>query len=235
VHVANNLGGETAVSYATSTAFYLRDKAEGRPWVTRLPFPVHVVEKVETFDRINRNRFVSRYRYHHGYFDGHDREFRGFAMVEQDDTEHIAALSRSEIFPTGDNVDAAYHLPPVRTRTWFHTGAFLGRDRISRLFAEQYYPQPEHAVSEVLTWLLDDTPLPPGLPDEAEREACRSLKGRLLRQEVYALDGTGREPTRSGSSKHQSGRGTGSSPSTRARRSQRPANAIPRMPASPTK
>jgi RHS repeat-associated protein len=194
VHVANNLGAETAVTYATSTSFYLRDEAESRPWVTRLPFPVHVVEKVETFDRINRSRFVTRYRYHHGYFDGHEREFRGFAMVEQDDTEHIAALTRSEEFPTGDNIDPAHHLPPVRTRTWFHTGAFFGRDRLSRMFADEYYPPPEHALPEALSWLLDDTPLPPGLPEKAEREACRSLKGQLLRQEVYALDGTDREP-----------------------------------------
>jgi RHS repeat-associated protein len=194
VHMANNLGAETAVTYATSTSFYLRDKAEGRPWVTRLPFPVHVVEKVETFDRINRNRFVTRYRYRDGYFDPDDREFRGFAMVEQDDTEHIAALTRSELFPIGSNVDPAHHLPPVRTRTWFHTGAFLGRDRLSRLFAEQYYPPPEHALPEVLTWLLDDTPMPPGLPLNAERDACRALKGQLLRQEVYALDGSDLEP-----------------------------------------
>jgi Insecticide toxin TcdB middle/N-terminal region len=52
--------------------------AEGKPWVTRLPFPVHVVERVETYDRISRNRFVTRYAYHHGYFDGEEREFRGF-------------------------------------------------------------------------------------------------------------------------------------------------------------
>ena len=32
--------------------------------------------------------------------------------------------------------------------------------------------------------------LPDGLTDEEEREACRALKGAMLRQEVYALDGT---------------------------------------------
>ena len=55
--------------------------------------PVHVVERVETYDRISRNRFVTRYAYHHGYFDGVEREFRGFGMVEQWDTEEFAALS----------------------------------------------------------------------------------------------------------------------------------------------
>ena len=37
-------GAETRIEYASSTEFYLADKAAGTPWVTRLPFPVHVVE-----------------------------------------------------------------------------------------------------------------------------------------------------------------------------------------------
>ena len=85
----NNFGAETQVHYASSTKFYLQDKLDGNPWITRLPFPVHVVERVETHDLISRNRFVSRYAYHHGYFDGEEREFRGFGMVEQWDTEEI--------------------------------------------------------------------------------------------------------------------------------------------------
>ena len=38
--------------------------------------------------------------------------------------------------------------------------------------------------------LLPDTVLPAGLTVDEEREACRTLKGAMLRQEVYALDGT---------------------------------------------
>ena len=90
--MVNNLGAETRISYAPSTQFYLADQAAGRPWVTRLPFPVQVVERVETIDRINRNRFTTRHAYHHGYFDGFEREFRGFGMVEQWDTEELAVL-----------------------------------------------------------------------------------------------------------------------------------------------
>jgi hypothetical protein len=44
----NNPGAETRVRYAASTRFYLEEKAAGRPWITRLPFPVHVVEQTET-------------------------------------------------------------------------------------------------------------------------------------------------------------------------------------------
>ena len=40
--------------------------------------------------------------------------------------------------------------------------------------------------------LLDDTVLPGGLTAEEAREACRSLKTAVLRQEIYALDATDR-------------------------------------------
>jgi hypothetical protein len=56
----NNLGAETQIDYLSSTQLYLEDKAKGKPWITKLPFPVHVVARVETIDRIARNRFVTR-------------------------------------------------------------------------------------------------------------------------------------------------------------------------------
>jgi RHS repeat-associated protein len=188
VKSANNLGAETRVHYAPSTQFYLADKLAGRPWITKLPFPVHVVERVETYDYISRNRFVTRYAYHHGYFDGEEREFRGFGMVEQWDTEEYAALSVGGELPTGDNQDAASHVPPVHTRTWFHTGAYLDRQHISRQFESEYFREPGLNDQEFAAQLLPDTHLPAGLTLEEEREACRALKGSMLRQEVYADD-----------------------------------------------
>ena len=200
---ANNLGAETIVQYASSTKFYLADKLAGKPWITKIPFPVHVVERVETYDRVSRNCFVTRYAYHHGYFDGIEREFRGFGMVEQWDTESFAALSSSSAFPTGDNIDAASHVPPVYTKTWFHTGVYIDRNRISNFFAGligendlgEYYREPAWRSNdaEVRKRLLEDTVLPDGLTVEEEREACCALKGSMLRQEIYALDGTDKE------------------------------------------
>jgi len=197
VKTVNNLGAETRVQYAPSTRFYLADKQAGKPWITRLPFPVHVVERVETYDHLSRNRFVTRYAYHHGYFDGEEREFRGFGMVEQLDTEELGALTESGTFPTGDNWDAASHVPPVLTRTWFHTGIYLGRGHVSDFFAGlldagdkgEYYREPGLTDAEARALLLPDTVLPDGLTVEEEREACRALKGSMLRQEVYAQDG----------------------------------------------
>ncbi|MGH7528148.1 MAG: SpvB/TcaC N-terminal domain-containing protein, partial [Gemmatimonadales bacterium] len=199
--IRNNLGAETRMQFAPSTKFYLADRAAGEPWVTRLPFPVHVVERVETWDWISRNRFVSSYTYHHGYFDGVEREFRGFGRVEQLDIGGLAALSGSETFPPAANVDPASHVPPVLTKTWFHTGVYFGPERVSNVFAGlvdsrnvgEYYREPawRNDPSEASKRLLDDTVLPDGLTVEEEREACRALKGAMLRKEVYALDGTG--------------------------------------------
>ena len=49
--------------------------------------PVHVVTATGTEDSVARTRFTSRYAYHHGYYDGREREFGGFGYVEQWDTD----------------------------------------------------------------------------------------------------------------------------------------------------
>lgn len=188
ISMINNLGAETRVQYTASTQFYLADQAAGTPWITRLPFPVQVVERVETYDHISRNRFVTRYAYHHGYFDGAEREFRGFGRVEQWDTEEFAALSASG--ELADNLDAASHVPPVLTKTWFHTGAYLQGAHITLLLKDEYYQEPHLSTEQRDALLLPDTVLPMGLTAEEEQEACRALKGSMLRQEIYALDGT---------------------------------------------
>jgi RHS repeat-associated protein len=200
ISVKNNMGAETRVEYKSSTEFYLADKAAGKPWVTRLPFPVHVVERVKTYDHISRNYFVTRFAYHHGYFDGDEREFRGFGMVEQYDTEEFKTLDEeSDALSLGENIEESTHVPPVCTKTWFHTGIYLGRDHVSNFFAGffsdsddngEYYREPGLSPDEVRDLLLPDTELSPELSIDEEREACRALKGSMLRQEVYAFDGT---------------------------------------------
>ncbi|WP_207431338.1 SpvB/TcaC N-terminal domain-containing protein [Sabulibacter ruber] len=197
----NNLGAETQVHYAPSTKFYIEDKKIGKPWITKLPFPVHVVEWVQTYDHISGNRFVNHYAYHHGYFDGFEREFRGFGMVEQWDTEEFKALTADQDLPVATNLDNLSHVPPVYTKTWFHTGIHIGRDNVSDYFAGlrndreagEYYREPGLSNAEARQLLLEDTVLPAGLSVEVEREACRALKGMMLRQEVYALDKTTKE------------------------------------------
>jgi hypothetical protein len=121
VRQVNNLGAETIIHYASSTKFCLDDKQAGRQWITTLPFPVQCVESVETIDQVSHNRFVTRYAYHHGFFDGHEREFRGFAMVDQWDTEEFG---NSLILAS--NFDSRWYSPPVHSKSWFNTGNFVG-------------------------------------------------------------------------------------------------------------
>ncbi|MEA2344620.1 MAG: hypothetical protein QOF63_2789, partial [Thermoanaerobaculia bacterium] len=176
----NNLGAETHVHYAPSTKFYFADKAAGAPWITKLPFPVHVVEKVETLDRVSGNRFVTRYAFHHGYFDGVEREFRGFGMVEQWDTEDLGPSA---------TIDPLY-VPPVQTKTWFHTGVYLAREEH---YKAEFFREPGLTETETRARVLDDTVLPRELTFDEEREAYRALKGSMLRREIYAIDGTAKE------------------------------------------
>jgi hypothetical protein len=193
VRMRNNLGAETVTQYAPSTKFYVADKLAGTPWVTRLPFPVQVVEQVQTYDYVTRNFFVTRYAYHHGYFDGVEREFRGFGRVDQWDTEQFANLASSTAIPQAVNLDSASHVPPVCTKTWFHTGAFFGRHKIATYLQHEYYseamPQ-DDAVLPSTVLLPDGSRVEYDLSAEEMREACRGLRGSILRQEVYALDDT---------------------------------------------
>src|SRR5262249_34288713 len=104
--------------------------------------------------------------------------------------------------PEATNIDAASHVPPVLTKTWFHTGVYLGSDPVSNFFAGlvderdvgEYYPSfrsgDAAADAAAKALLLDDTILPSGLTLDEEREACRALKGSMLRQEIYAEDNT---------------------------------------------
>ncbi len=181
--VVNNMGAETHFEYASSTKFYLEDLAAGKCWITRLPFPVHVVERVEARELVTDTKLVTLYKYHHGYFDGRDREFRGFGMVEQWDSESYKQFNKDRNAPTGfQTQEEEFHLPPVYTKTWFHTGFYHDRELISRQYEEEYYKGDSQSV------LLADTILPDGLSAEEEHEACRALKGRVLRQEIYAVD-----------------------------------------------
>jgi hypothetical protein len=173
VSTTNNIGAETDVQYTASTKFYLQDRLAGRPWVTKLPFPVHVIGRVETRDFVSNTKLVSTYSYSHGYYDGVEREFRGFAFVEQSDAESVVS---------------DFDLPPIVTKTWFHNGAFLEEAKL-----EAYFKDPtnqEFFSGDTQATCLPDIDLPPDLSVDEMREAARALKGSILRQEVFADDGT---------------------------------------------
>lgn len=194
VQMRNNLGAVTTIDYAASTKFYLRDKAAGTPWVTKLPFPVHCVEKVTVEDLRRKTVFANTYSYHHGYFDGVEREFRGFGRVEQVDTQRFDDVSAAN---SDSSFVAADHKPyqsPVKTITWFHTGIATDRSRILGLYEREYFPSRYADRLPAVGFAEHELPQPeiettgPELEADEWREAMRACKGMALRQEVVELD-----------------------------------------------
>jgi len=194
----NNLGKEVFLEYTASTKFYIEDKLAGKPWVTMLHFPVHCISKSESHDKISGHRFVTSYKYHHGYYDHPEREFRGFGMVEQIDTEDFEHFIKGN---SSNVVDRTLYQAPVLQKTWFHTGAFLSKDKILNQFSHEYWY--EEFRKRGLTVTTDEYRLPDGklitgpglepnfinsISPQEWREALRALKGLPLRTEIFALD-----------------------------------------------
>jgi hypothetical protein len=182
----NNMGKEVHIAYKPSTFYYLQDKKAGTPWITSLPFPVQCVSQVVMIDQIRKTRFTNQYSYHHGYYDQPEREFRGFGRVDQTDTEDFEQFIKLSIPGVNSQlVDKGFHQPPVLTKTWFHTGAFLDKEKVLGQFAHEYYQN--NIIEEQR---LQDPPLPPDCTVEEWREALRACKGLPLRVEVYSPDGS---------------------------------------------
>lgn len=197
IATANSLGAETQIQYVPSTKFYLQDKLAGKPWLTKLPFPVHCVERVTVHDKWRDTTFTSSYSYHHGYYDGIEREFRGFGRVEQIDVEDYDRFASGNASSPYITPDQTLYQPPVKTVTWYHTGVFLDEQRVLSYYRDEYFPnwleaEPPEETS-VLGGFTENALPEPDLaeldltPDEW-REALRACKGMVLRQEVYELD-----------------------------------------------
>ncbi|NOU20146.1 MAG: insecticidal toxin complex protein [Bacteroidales bacterium] len=198
VSYKNNLGKEVSLEYTPSTKFYLEDKKAGKPWVTKLHFPVHCVSKTTTEDKISGHKFVCEYKYHHGYYDHPEREFRGFGMVEQIDAETFEHGVKSG---ATNITDATLHQEPIVSKSWHHTGAFLQKNKILNQFAKDYwyeemqrqgFPVTHHEVAlpdaRLITALGIDPKIIDQLTAQEWQEALRACKGMALRSETFAKD-----------------------------------------------
>jgi RHS repeat-associated protein len=192
----NHIGAVTRVGYASSTRFFVVDrKKPATRWRTPLPFPIQVVHRVEVIDELSLGKLTTEFAYHHGYWDGVEREFRGFGMVEQFDTETFDLYNRAGLHGDGAAfgrvADPQRFSPPTCTRTWFHQGPVGG----------------ESSDWTELDLRGDFWPGDPGLLDHKRgvdrflrtldarrirRDALRALRGGVLRSELYAVDGTAR-------------------------------------------
>jgi len=178
----NNMGASTGVIYRSSAQEWLDEKHEQHAAgienpVSRLPLAVHLVGQQTQSDEISGNRLTQVFSYRGGYYDRVEREFRGFRLLLQRDTEASAAERASEGFTA-----------PLLNKTWFHTGDTIDPSR------DDYYALDPSAVALKPTLLQtyhfnDRAAQTFNLTDaESAREIARALSGNVLRTETYAAD-----------------------------------------------
>lgn len=157
--IKNGFGALTTVEYTPSTQYYLDDRRNGKEWELTLPFPVQVVSKVTTKDYITDRGKTLTYIYHNGYYDGENKEFRGFSLVEELE-------------------EGAPDVPGTLRKNWFHPGADQGIDGGPIDFSKDYFDDQQNLNPEVV--------IPPEISNKTD--ALRTLRGVPLRTELYGLD-----------------------------------------------
>jgi len=103
--ITNNIGKVIEVTYSTSALQQAADGGVGA-WQYPLPHATNVVDMVDTYELLNQVHEVTRYAYHDGFYDGVEREFRGFARVEStfESNPENQELGKTElIFDVGVN------------------------------------------------------------------------------------------------------------------------------------
>lgn len=166
VEIDDSRGRLTRLSYASSAAHYLRDRVSTAPWRTRLPSHPIVVDRLEVVDEIGGARSVRRYAYHDGYFDGDEREMRGFGRVDITDTD-----------PAEEGESAPSFSAPSLTRMWFHLGTPMwNHHRPDQTYAGDLRALPPHVFGDAERFG----------PGETE-DGLRALAGHVIRTEVWGL------------------------------------------------
>lgn len=185
--IDNNLGATTQIQYSSSINFYLEDKEKGRPWITKLPFPVQVVEQVVVTDQVSKSRYSHRFKYHDGFYDRTERTFRGFGFVESWDSETYDNFDKGATKQNLATIQDENFVPPKYTKSWFHTGVSFNDRSILDTYRKDFYQGDEEAYH------FPDINL--DIPSDQEnsetiRQAFVALQGKLIREEVYAEDKT---------------------------------------------
>ncbi|MCG1017849.1 MULTISPECIES: SpvB/TcaC N-terminal domain-containing protein [Burkholderiaceae] len=177
--VDNDEDAQTTFEYRSSTQEWLDEKQARKNGMPGLPFPVHVVSRITHTDAITGKQLTQCHRYRKGFYDGREREFRGFGYVESIDSAPASATHGN------DDVQP----PPLQTRSWYHTGQ---QNDENSLYGAPYKDSSAFTVGA--TWLTcfdghQDVDLVPS--PEQTWWLYRALKGHLLRQEVYGLGQAG--------------------------------------------
>ncbi|MGD6808218.1 MAG: toxin TcdB middle/N-terminal domain-containing protein [Candidatus Bathyarchaeia archaeon] len=101
--IDDGTGLTTEIEYKPSTEHLLKAEADGKPWKSTLPFPVQIVSRIIQRDLVAGTVTKRHIHYYDGWFDGRDREFRGFG--------------RAEVLEEGND-----EVPSTLTISYFHQG-----------------------------------------------------------------------------------------------------------------
>jgi insecticidal toxin complex protein TccC len=182
--IDDQLGAVTTLSYVSSTHFYLKDKQQGLPWITSLPFPVQVLRQIDTVDGLSATHLTQSFAYHHGAYDEVEREFRGFGYIETREEQTPGPLAQPRM--SASVADGAAIGIPKLTRSWYDIGAWELEPKLLAQYHVEWFDGDADAFrmpSPVFDWN--------GLPADArtQRQARVALAGSLIHQEVYGIDG----------------------------------------------
>ncbi|MBK5397755.1 toxin [Pseudomonas sp. TH39(2020)] len=177
----NNMGAANCISYRSSAQEWLDEKAEkikaGKPPICHIPFAMHVVSKKTQLDEITGNRLTQSFSYRQGYYDGIEREFRGFGLLLQVDSETPPSDTPLQGFTT-----------PCLTKSWFHTGQAVDMPRDGFDVTDKHAVEPGKSLlcqyrSETDSDAVIDSP-----DLSTTLEMARALSGQVLRSEVFGID-----------------------------------------------
>lgn len=185
--VNNNMGAESRLAYRSSAQFWLDEKvaavSQKQKIACGLPFPLHLLASTTQLDEITGNSLHQQATYYHGFYDGVEREFRGFGRVDTQDTHADAQGSAIE------------RTPPSLSRSWFHTGRTEDESR----YQAEYWHGDERAYALADSRFTSFNPLTESddlltaTPPALRYWLARALKGSLLHSELYGLDNSGQD------------------------------------------
>jgi YD repeat-containing protein len=129
--ITNGIGRTTTIAYGNSTLERERDRAAGAAWSRPTPSSIPVVKRIEVKDGREQVAYVTALDYHDGYFDGQEREFRGFARAERrelgDSAQGSPSLVTAYVFDLGDTDDALKG-KPLRVEARDENGGVFHRE-----------------------------------------------------------------------------------------------------------
>lgn len=175
----NHMGAVSCLEYRSSAQEWLDEKEErrqsGQSPVSQLPFALHLVKRQQQLDEVSGNRLVQTLRYRGGYYDRHEREFRGFALLVQTDAE------------SGTGNEDETLTAPLLSKTWFHTGQ-IPPPLTDRAWHDSEAAQPGPDLLSAFD-PVTGTDHTIDAPDEARlRAEAHALAGLPIRTERFGLD-----------------------------------------------